>query len=158
VSADRRFRPRRAALPALLLAVLPLLGGCSALDLVRPEVSLADVRLADVSLLETTVVLTLRIVNGNRFPLSLEGAVYDLSLDGLRVGRGSTNAPLDVPRLGSATHDITLHLRNSEVIRALRAALSGDGVDYRIEARHWVDTPLGRRAIDTVGQGRFGPG
>lgn len=138
--------------------LLPLLAGCATLDLVRPAVSLADIRLADVSLLETTVVLTLRIDNGNRFPLALEGAVYDLSIDGERIGRGSSSAPLDVPRLGSATHDITLHLRNSEVLRALRNALSGGGVDYRIEARHWVDTPLGRRAIDTVGTGRFGPG
>jgi LEA14-like dessication related protein len=157
VSAPRRRGRRLGGLP-VLLAALPLLAGCSAFNLVRPEVSLADVRLADVSLLETTVVLTLRIVNGNPFPLSLEGAVYDLSLAGLRVGRGSTSAPLDVPRMSSATHDITLHLRNSEVIRALRAALSGEAVDYRIEARHWVGTPLGRRAIDTVGQGRFGPG
>ncbi|HYH47059.1 MAG TPA: LEA type 2 family protein [Thermoanaerobaculia bacterium] len=154
---NRQLQARR-LFGAVLILISVLISGCSAFDLVRPEVSLADIRLADVSLLETTVVLTLRIVNGNSFPLSLEGAVYDLSIDGQRVGRGSSSAPLDVPRLSSATHDITLHLRNSEVLRALRNALSGGGVDYRIEARHWVDTPLGRRAIDTVGQGRFGPG
>lgn len=149
--------PRRALLlvPALLL----ILGACATSgSFVRPEVSLVDVRLTDVTLFETTAVFRLRVQNENPRPLVLDGGVYEFSLNGASIGRGYDESRIEIPRYRSGEAEVVVHLRNGALVRRLSSILAGGAADYRIDARHYVHTGFGRKEIFSSSEGSFGRG
>ena len=139
---------RRLALLGLALIVL---SGCAALDLRTPSVSLVDVDLEQLGLLESTVLVTLRVENPNSFRLPIERGVYTFFLDGQRVGTGATRRPLDVPARSSSRQQVAIELDNARLLSRLRSLLDRE-VDYRIEAEHVVRA-FGGRSVHSVSEG-----
>ncbi|HVS02475.1 MAG TPA: LEA type 2 family protein [Thermoanaerobaculia bacterium] len=147
----------RALLPIVALAALgAALAGCASLGrLEPPEVDLVDLRLRDVGLLETSLGLSLRIFNPNRWALPVAAASYELFLGGVRVGRGTTDAGFEVPRLGSETVELTIGLDNLALLRQVRPILDAGRFDYRIEATHYLGGRWNRRGVESVHQGQL---
>ncbi|HEX2223861.1 MAG TPA: LEA type 2 family protein [Thermoanaerobaculia bacterium] len=147
----------------LYLFLIPLLaltfGGCaSTTRFIEPEVSLVDVRITDMTLFETTAVFWLRMHNPNPRSLEVDGGVYDFWINGVQVGRGMTTYPIEIPRYETGEAEVVVYLRNGALARRLGSILASGGVEYEIDARHFVRTGFGRREFDSVSRGRLSLG
>ena len=141
----------------LLVLTLPLaLAACAAFHLERPRVSLVDVGLENVSLLQSSLVLDLRVENPNGFRLPIDRGVYTIFLGGERVGVGATRRPLDVPAHGMSDQQIVLQLDNLRVLSRLRDLIDRRSVGYRIEADHYI-SGFRSQALHSVAEGQLDP-
>lgn len=130
------------------LAPLMLLCGCAMLDsTVPPEVSLVDLRFENLSLFETTAVFTLRVANENPFPVTVDGGVYKLALNGRNVGKGLSNARLDVPRLASTTDQVTVHIGNLSLLLSAMDLGQQSEVAYSVSSTLYVRDESGAHRL-----------
>lgn len=145
----------RGLLLAASLAAL-LAGGCTGLvGLEPPEVSLVDLRLDDMTVFETSGSFVVRISNENPEPIAISGGVYRLELNGLRVGKGLSSARVEVPALGTATDEVTLHVDHLRLATRLADMLRREELAYRLKVKLYLDTALGRRALRSDFDGRL---
>lgn len=139
-----------------ILAVLSLSASCASMSgSESPRVSLVDLEVAEVTMLETTVRATIRIANPNPDPVELEGASFTLRVDGREIGSGTAPDPATVPRLESRTMPVTFHLSNAAAILRLRTILEARAFDWEMEGRLFARTSLGRRTIRVTERGRL---
>ncbi|MEM9594944.1 MAG: LEA type 2 family protein [Acidobacteriota bacterium] len=140
------FYPTFRAVPALmsLFAVL-LLTGCSTLE--PPDVTLSNLQLTDLTVLETSGVVTLRLANGNPEPLVVDGAAFNLYLMGRKVGKVLSDERVEVGRLSTSTLEAELHLSNLAMATRLQEILETETVAYEIRGKVWVLGDLGRSAL-----------
>ena len=103
-----------------------------------PDVSLVDLEFTDVTVFETTGQITVRITNENPDPLVIEGSVFKLYLNGVAVGKGLASERVEVPRLGTATQAVDMHVSNVALVARLATLLDQPELDYRIKTRLWV--------------------
>lgn len=137
---------------ALLLAAAV---GCASLGREAPEVSLADARLDDVTIFETTGRITVRITNPAPDPVVVDGGTFHLWIDGRRVGRGVSDARVEVPRLGTETLEMQFFVSNLALARRVMSLIESESFDYRLEGRLFVWRSLGRRRVSFDHRGRF---
>ena len=142
----------RRSLLVLLLAT-PL-AACAAFHIERPRVALVDVGLENVGLLQSSLVLDLRVENPNSFRLPIDRGVYTFYLGGERIGIGGTRTPVDVPAHGTSTQQIVVELDNLRLLSRLRQLFDRRTVDYRIEADHYI-TGFRSQAIHSVAEGEI---
>ena len=150
-----RMRSPHTPVRVVLAVLLPVvLAGCAALNIERPRVALVDVGLENVGLLQSSLVLELRVENPNSFRLPIERGVYTFFLGGERVGVGATRTPLDVPARGMRNQEIVVELDNLRLLSRLRDLFDRRTVDYRIEADHYV-SGFRSQAIHSVAEGEL---
>lgn len=145
-------------LPTLATSLsLCILSACAPpVGFVAPEISLVDVRLSKIAVFETTAVFTLRVLNEGPRPLTIDGALCGFSLDGVRIGKGTSDTRIEIPRLQSRTLDVPVFIRNEGLARLLRSIVTAGEFDYSLDARLYVTTSRGRfRQVTAVTAGRF---
>ncbi|HEX4986138.1 MAG TPA: LEA type 2 family protein [Burkholderiales bacterium] len=135
---DGRLANRLLMLLALL--ALPLLAGCHHQP--KPpeywlDVTLVDIRPAEMSVLEQTYDLTLRVQNPHNFDIDSNGMRFTLEANGKEFARGVSNQPAPIPRLGEAVVKVRAV---SDVSRAAAQItdwrnVAANGFRYRIYGR-----------------------
>lgn len=126
----------------LLAAIL-----CSCATFARRQgvqVSLVNLALGAATVWETELRLTVRIQNELPEALVVDGAVHKVYLNGTYVGEGLSNERLEIPRLSTATQNVTVYLRNISLLTKLRGIIDAQAVDYRMTS-----------LLYTVNQGRY---
>lgn len=140
----------------LMVVIVALsLSGCASLGLVPPEVTLVDLEFTDLTLFETTGDFTVRLTNENPDPLRISGAVFRLYLNGAKVGKALSSDAVEVPRLGTVTQKVALHVDNVALIGRLASLMKAPTLNYRIKSRLYVDGPYGTRRVNFENSGRF---
>ena len=124
------------------LASLLLWCGCSRIE--GPSVSLVNVQFTQATALETTAVFTLRLNNEQPAPVKFSGGVHKIYLNGLYVGAGLVDQALEVPRLGSVTHDVTVHLSNLALVTRFKAIIEAKSFEYKIKSVFHGVSPSGK--------------
>ena len=133
---------------ALLAGLLLLVAGCVSTEpMLAPEASVSDLRFENLSLFETTAIVTVRVTNENPFPLVCDGAVYKLALNGRNVGKGLTGEALELPRLGTVTCQVPVHIGNLRLLLQGLDALEGNEIRYELKSTLYVAGKLGRRRL-----------
>ena len=133
-------------LPLLLLPLL--LTSCS--TFARREgvqVSLVNLALGESTVWETAVHFTTRIQNELPEPVVLNGAVHKIYLNGTYVGEGLSNERLEIPRLSTATQNITVHLRTVAMLTKLRGIIDAQAVDYKMTSLLYTESQGRYRAV-----------
>jgi LEA14-like dessication related protein len=150
------MKPRPCPALAVLLS-LSLLSSCAPpVGFIAPEISLVDVRLSNVAVFETSAVFTLRVLNESPRPLRIDGALCGFSLNGVRIGKGTSDVRLEIPRLQSRTLEVPVYIRNAGLARRLKSILTAGQIDYSLDARLFVTTSRGRlRQVTAETAGRF---
>ncbi|MCX6894221.1 MAG: hypothetical protein NTZ16_01670 [Verrucomicrobia bacterium] len=133
-----------------LLAGATLLAGCSFHQ--GPSVSLVNVRFQDATVLETSATFTLRLSNENPEPVTFNGGVHKIYLNGFYVGKGLCAATVVVPRLGTVTNDVTVHLSNLLLVTRIKPIIESQSFDYRITSRFYGDSMLGGSSSENTGR------
>ena len=116
----------------LMLASLVLLAGCGGSP--GPSVTLVTVKFQKATALETTAVFTLRLSNDAPEARQFAGSAHKIYLNGLYVGKGLSDATNEVPRLGTVTQDITVHLSNLALATRLKSIIEAERFEYRIQS------------------------
>lgn len=143
------MKPSPSAIRLFLVPCLALfLPGCATVP--APEVNLVNVRFTAATVLETTAEFTLRFSNDTPAPLSLEGSSHKIHLNGLYIGQGLCNEPVQLPHLATTTQKVTVHLSNLRMATRVKAIMESKVFDYRIQSVFY--TPSGRLSGSNEGQ------
>jgi len=139
------------------LLLLPLAaGGCASLGhFTPPDVTLVDVRFADLTLFESSGVLTVRVANENNDPITVDGGVYNLYLNGMKVGKALSDARFEIRRLSSATAEVDIFINNLALATRIKKIIDLGTVDYRLKGKFFLDRGVGRRQIGFDHSGRY---
>jgi len=129
---------------ACVFVAMVLVSGCATTGgLIPPDVSLVNVELVDATLFESTFNLEVRIANDNPEPLTLDGAVVKLELDGRKFGRGTSAERIEVPRMGSVVQQMELHLSHVALATKIRDVIESKAVNYSMRGYVYVLKPSG---------------
>ena len=146
-------RPR--AVPTVLTLCLAL-AGCAALEpFTAPEVTLVNVQFGDLTVFETSGTFTVRLSNENPEPMIVDGAVYKLYLDGIKVGRALSDLRVELPRLGSTVYEVEVFINNVALVTRLLTLADRQAVDYSIKGKLYVERPYGLRRLRFARDGRI---
>jgi LEA14-like dessication related protein len=131
---------KRRGMLSIVLAAPLVLVGCATIDGEALRVSLVSVSVAEAALLEQKYMLRVRLQNPADRALSLDGFVYDLTLNGRAFARGVSDQQVVVPRFGEAVVDLPAVGSTGAVIRQMLELGSGRRqVDYRLVGRANAD-------------------
>lgn len=136
-------------IPALVLGAI-LLAGCASRP--GPRVNLVNVRFTTATAFETTARFTLRLSNETPEPMQLNGGVHKIYVNGLYVGEGLNGDSLNLPRLGTATQDVTVHLNNIRMATRIKPIIEGQSFDYRIKSVVYGISPSGHLRSESDGR------
>ena len=116
----------------LALAAALLFCGCGKSN--GPSVNLVSVHFKDATAFETTATFTMRISNEAPEAGRFTGSAHKIYLNGLYVGKGLSDSEVEVPRLGTVTQDITVHLNNLALATRIKSVIEAKRFDYRIQS------------------------
>lgn len=134
-----------------LLVVAGLLCGCGGSS-PGPSVSLINLRFEDATALETTATFTLRLSNESPQPIPLEGEVHKIYLNGLYLGKGLSDQAVEVPRLGTITHEVKVHLSNLALATRIKSIIESKSFEYRIESVFHGKSTFSRMKSESSGK------
>ena len=130
--------------------------GCTSMGATEPlEVTLANLRITEVTVFETTLVAKLRITNPNPEPLTIDGGSFKLILDEKKVGMGTASETFTVERLDSAVIDAIFHLNNASALLRLQSILQENEVTYGIRGSLFTQGSFGTKKIKIEKTGRL---
>ncbi len=122
----------------VVIAALSLTGCASLVQQTEPpHISITNLKILDIQLLEQQYGLTMRIQNPNDFPLSIKGLSYKLEINGSKLAYGVSNSPITVPAFGEKKLDVTMVSGTFGIIRQLQS-LEQQGrelIDYRLSGK-----------------------
>jgi LEA14-like dessication related protein len=120
------------------------LAGCASFgrQWTTPEVSLVDIRLREIKVLEATFSVDLRVLNPNDTALELSGLDCDIEINGQHLARGVAPVAARVEPYGTLIVPLELYASMLDMAGALidamhRAAQSDTAqpMDYRVAGR-----------------------
>jgi LEA14-like dessication related protein len=124
------------------------MAGCASFGgFVPPEVTLVDVSFQDLTLFESSGVLTVRVANENADSVFINGGVYNLYLNGIKVGQALSDAQFEVGRLSSTTTEVAIHINNLALATRLKGMMDTGVVAYRLHGKFFLDRSVGRRSV-----------
>ena len=143
----------------IVLYLIVMLGGCAALQsaIETPQVTLNNLQIQDMTLLEQRYAVTLRVQNPNPFPLPVTGMNFQLDINDTELGSGVTNKAVTVPAYGEALVEINVVsnlMRIFNQIRALESSRS-QTLRYRLSGGLSISSRMGKLPFDY--RGEFSP-
>ena len=152
-----KFVDKRAARLIVLLALFLCLAGCALLqqDLVAPEVKLVAIAPTRISFSGVSLRCTLRVDNPNAVSIPIQGASFDLDIEGMPLATSYLPDSFDVAPQSSEMVDVIVDINSVKGLAlVLNTLQSGDQtVDYRLKG--YIDVAisyLGRVRVDESGE------
>lgn len=146
---------RHVSASVFLLALVFMLGGCTSIGLEPPDLHLADLQLNEITVLESSGTVALRIVNSNPEPLEVDGLAITLRLNGRKIGKVLSSERMEIPRLATATIDGELHVSHLAVLTLVQEIMESESMDYSLDGKLYILTELGRRGVRVQRSGNF---
>ena len=112
-----------------------------------PELTLAGLKITDATIFETNATATLRVINPSPEPIEIQGASLKLIVDGHTMGRGLSNAQLQVEGLSTASFTAEFHINNASAIFRLRRIIEARVMDYAIRGKLYLGEASGRKRV-----------
>ncbi len=81
---------------------------------------------------EAELAFTIRLQNATPQAIVLVGGAHKIYLNGIYLGQGLSNERVEVPRLGTTTANLSVHLSTFKLARALYGVYRSQKADYRI--------------------------
>jgi len=130
------------AVAAVLFCAL-VAAGCASIAPPQLSVTLTRVQLADASVLEQRLKLSLRFVNSSQRDIAVNGLTYALDINGWEFASGASDVTFTVPQFGATTIEVSAVSSLSGVLRQLRETQARSGgataippaLSYRVRGR-----------------------
>jgi LEA14-like dessication related protein len=155
--ASSRLRLSAGFAAAAGLALLLAGARCSQLAGVfeKPELAFRGIRVNSVGLEGASLEILVDVYNPNTYRLGVERLSYDLAIENVHWGLGSTDYPIEVERRDRATVRLSLDVSWSQLGEAGREALRTGSVNYGVSGEMTVGTSLGDVSVPYSKSGRF---
>ena len=132
----------------LALALVALTAGCSAggvnpVDLIQPTVRLHHLALRNVGLAGGTLDVALAFHNPNRIALKGVGLTAGLAIEGEHFGDIDLSNPFTLTARDTTVITVPLTFRWTGVASAARSAINYGAVNYGIDGKLTINTPVG---------------
>ena len=132
------------------------LAACSGLpwNAVAPKVSVADVGIKSLGLLEQQLYVGLRISNPNDFVLTIETLEVELEVNQRPFARGFSHQATRVPAVASTVLRVDTFMQSKDLIRQFKLLSQGGlktGVPYRLKGRFKTDKSSRWQSFDRSG-------
>ena len=152
--ADFGFRFGR---PCLWIAVFFTIWGCAgASQSIKPlKVNIIDLRVQEITPLETTLRVELRIINPNGFQLTIKGIECDLEVNEQNFGSGVSGDTATVPAFGSDVVSVVVYSSMINLVRGLFTLPEREQLSYKIRGSVNVATGIGATSVPFNSQGKF---
>lgn len=129
----------RASLASLIL----LTGGCATVQ----DEGAFDVTLVNISaprdggggVGEAALNFTIRLENATPEPVVVEGGAHRIYLNDVYVGQGLSNERVEVPRFGTTTQNVAVHLSTFRLARSFYSMFRSHTVSYRLASTVYGD-------------------
>lgn len=118
-------------------------------------VTLANLKITEVTVFETTLVAKLRITNPNPEAVTIDGGSFQLILDDKKVGTGTASETVTVERLDSAVVDAIFHVNNGSALLRLQGILQEKEVTYGVRGSLFTQGSFGTKKITIEKTGRL---
>jgi len=119
----------------LITTVAALNSGCvTPPDPESFDVTLVNLAGGNATIWETEAVVTVRLQNATPNDITVTGARHKIYLNGTYVGQGLSSESVTVPRLGTTTQDIAVHLKNFTVVRKLIGMQETRVAAYKVQS------------------------
>ena len=138
-----------------LIASMIVLTGCTSIGLEPPDLTLVNLQMEEVTVLESSGLVTLRIANSNPEPIVVDGLAINLKLEGRKIGKVLSAERIEIPRLSTATIEGELHVSHLAVLTLVQQMMEAEAMSYGLAGKVYVQTDLGRRSLRVERSGRF---
>ena len=120
-----------------ILAIVVLLIGCAGVgkQLEPPRVSLANIRVEEVSGLETAFEIQMRVFNANDVDLKVTGIKAELEINGQPFATGVSNAPVEIPSYGTELVTITVYSSVIKMFKSVYGLKGSEELKYRLNGK-----------------------
>jgi LEA14-like dessication related protein len=129
---------------ACTLILVLAFAACSTMprDFEPPKVSITNIVPKDMTLMEQRFEVQLRIQNPNHVDLGINGARFDIELNGKEFGSGMSGQKISIPRFGSEVMTGEVFTSLGSVLRQVQGLSSGGTkVQYRLKGKAFADAP-----------------
>ena len=133
-----------------LIAGVALLAGCSRND--GPSVNLVTLHFKDATVLETTADFVLRLSNDAPEARKFTGSAHKIYINGLYVGKGLSADAIEVPRLGTVTQAVTVHLSNLALATRIKSVIEAKRFEYKVASTFFGDSMFRSFRSETTGK------
>lgn len=149
----------RAMRKLMVLWLIVILSGCATLQsaIETPQVTLNNLQILDMTLLEQRYVVTLRVQNPNPFPLPITGMNFRLDINDMELGNGITNNAVTVPAYGEDLLEINVTSNLMRIFSQIRGLENNKSqkLRYRLSGGLSISSRMGKLPFDY--RGEFSP-
>lgn len=110
------------------------LAGCAGVGtrLDPPRVTLANIRIEEVTGLETAFEIQMRVFNANDVALNVKGIKAELDINGQPFATGVSNTPVEIPSYGSELVTVTLYSSVIRMFKSVYGLTESQELKYRL--------------------------
>ena len=121
---------------ALIVTAIALMG-CAGIgkQLEPPRVSLANIRVEEVSGLETAFEIQMRVFNTNDVDLKIKGIKAELEINGQPFATGVSNTPVEIPSYGTELVTITVYSSVIKMFKSVYGLKGSEELKYRLNGK-----------------------
>ena len=121
---------------AVFVASLAI-AGCAGVgkQLEPPRVSLANIRVAEVSGLETAFEVQMRVFNTNDVDLKVKGIKAELEINGQPFATGVSNSPVEIPSYGTELVTVTVYSSVIKMFKSVYGLKESEELKYRLNGK-----------------------
>ena len=126
---------------AIVLSAMVVLTGCAGLGkpLDPPRINLANIRVEEMTGLETAFVVQLRVFNTNEKELRVTGIECDLDLNQQSFATGVSKTAVTIPSYGSELVSITVYSTVLSMVRSMMSLQQHQQLSYRLKGKLRLD-------------------
>ena len=150
---------KRKSAPFAIAVIALLLAGARCSNLAgifeKPDLQFRGLRVNSIGYDGASLDILVDVYNPNSYRLPLQRFSYDLAIENVHWGLGSTDSPLAVEARNSATVRLPLQVSWSRLGDVGRQALQTGSVNYGVSGEIVVGTGLGPVRVPYSKSGRF---
>lgn len=122
-----------------------------------PQVTIADLRLSDLTLFEQQYSLRLRVKNPNPFDLPITGMAFTLKLNDIEFAQGVSRESMTLPAYDEESFEVSVTSNLASVMEQFSAQRASPSEQLHYELAGHVSVSGVSDRIEFSHRGRFGP-
>ena len=125
----------------MLLPVTLALAGCAGMGktLEQPKINLANIRVEEMTGLETAFLVQLRVFNTNETDLKISGIECDLDINDQRFATGVSKLEVTIPSYESELVTVTVYTSVLSMVRSMMSLPHHQELFYRLKGKLRID-------------------
>ena len=119
------------------MLAMVLLSGCAGVgkQLDPPRISLANIRVQEVTGLETAFQIQLRVFNANDVDLKVKGIKAELDINGQPFATGVSNTPVQISSYGTELVTVTVYSSVIKMFKSIYGLKESEELKYRLNGK-----------------------